>query len=53
MGVGCPGNTVGLIGLGKVARFMVPRIQAFDMDVLDKRTRLGPEAAHASASARD
>jgi glyoxylate reductase len=41
MGVGCPGKTVGLIGLGKVARFMVPRIQAFDMKILyTKRTRL-------------
>jgi lactate dehydrogenase-like 2-hydroxyacid dehydrogenase len=34
MGVRCPGNTVGLIGLGKVARFMVPRIRAFDMHIL-------------------
>jgi phosphoglycerate dehydrogenase-like enzyme len=41
MGVGCPGKTVGLIGLGKVARFMVPRIRAFDMHILyTKRTRL-------------
>src|SRR6516165_10029606 len=44
MGVGCPGKTVGLIGLGKVARFMVPRIRAFDMHILyTKRTRLLPE----------
>src|SRR5215467_14650443 len=44
MGVGCPGKTVGLIGLGKVARFMVPRIGAFDMHILyTKRTRLAPE----------
>src|SRR5262245_51877747 len=43
MGVGCPGKTVGLIGLGKVARFMVPRIQAFDMKILyTKRIRLSP-----------
>jgi D-3-phosphoglycerate dehydrogenase len=48
MGVGCPGNTVGLIGLGKVARFMVPRIRAFDMHILyTKRTRLGPEEENA------
>ena len=44
MGVGCPGKTVGLIGLGKVARFMVPRIRAFDMHILyTKRTRLLPK----------
>jgi len=44
MGVGCPGKTVGLIGLGKVARFMVPRIRAFDMHILyTKRVRLLPE----------
>ena len=41
MGIGCPGKTVGLIGLGKVAVHMVPRIRAFDMHVLyTKRTRL-------------
>jgi lactate dehydrogenase-like 2-hydroxyacid dehydrogenase len=40
-GIGCPGKTVGLIGLGKVARFMVPRLHAFDMHILYmKRTRL-------------
>src|SRR6516164_2250455 len=44
MGVGCPGKIVGLIGLGKVARFMVPRIRAFDMHILyTKRTRLLPK----------
>jgi glyoxylate reductase len=48
MGIGCPGKTVGLIGLGKVARFMVPRIRAFDMHILyTKRTRLVPEAENA------
>jgi lactate dehydrogenase-like 2-hydroxyacid dehydrogenase len=41
MGIGCPGKTVGLIGMGKVALYMVPRIRAFDMHVLyTKRTRL-------------
>jgi len=41
MGVGCPGKTVGLIGMGKVARYMVPRCRAFDMHVLyTKRKRL-------------
>ena len=41
MGIGCPGKTVGLIGMGKVATYMVPRIRAFDMNILyTKRTRL-------------
>jgi lactate dehydrogenase-like 2-hydroxyacid dehydrogenase len=41
MGVGCPGKTVGLIGMGKVAHYMVPRCRAFDMRVLyTKRKRL-------------
>ena len=31
MGLGCPGKTLGLIGMGKVAMYMVPRIRAFDM----------------------
>ena len=44
MGVGCPGQTAGLIGLGIVAEFMVPRLRAFEMEVLyTKRTRLSPE----------
>src|SRR5215467_14645418 len=44
MGAGCPDKTVGLIGLGKVARFMVPRIRAFDMHILyTTRTPLAPE----------
>ena len=43
MGVGCLGKTVGLIGLGKVAEYMVPRLRAFDMQVTyTKRTRLDP-----------
>jgi lactate dehydrogenase-like 2-hydroxyacid dehydrogenase len=41
MGIGCPGKTVGLIGMGKVAEIMAPRIKAFDMHSLyTKRTRL-------------
>lgn len=48
MGVGCPGKTVGLIGFGKVARYMVPRIRAFDMNILyTKRTRLGADEERA------
>jgi lactate dehydrogenase-like 2-hydroxyacid dehydrogenase len=41
MGIGCPGKTVGLVGMGRVALQMVPRIRAFDMHMLyTKRTRL-------------
>jgi glyoxylate reductase len=41
MGLGCPGKTVGVIGLGGVCEFLVPRIQAFEMNVLyTKRSRL-------------
>src|SRR5215831_2226437 len=41
MGIGCTGRSVGLIGLGKVARFMVPRLRALEMDVrYTKRSRL-------------
>jgi glyoxylate reductase len=41
MGIGCPGKTVGLVGMGKVAVHLVPRILAFGMHALyTKRTRL-------------
>ena len=44
MGVGCPGKTVGLIGMGKVGMYMVPRIRAFDMQpIYTKRNRLAPD----------
>jgi glyoxylate reductase len=44
MGLGCPGKTVGLIGMGKVAVYMVPRIRAFDMHpIYTKRNRLAAE----------
>ena len=44
MGVGCPGKTVGVIGLGRVALELVPRLNALEMDVLyTKRNRLSTE----------
>ena len=44
MGLGCPGKTVGLVGLGRVGRPMARRFRAFDMRILyNKRTRLAPE----------
>jgi lactate dehydrogenase-like 2-hydroxyacid dehydrogenase len=44
MGIGCPGKTVGLVGMGKLAEHMVPRIRAFGMHPLyTKRTRLPAE----------
>jgi len=48
MGPGCPGKTVGLLGLGKVGEFMVPRLSAFDMQVIyNKRHRLAGEREQA------
>jgi glyoxylate reductase len=41
MGMGCPGKTVGMVGLGRVAEYMVPRLRAFDMHIVyTKRNRL-------------
>jgi glyoxylate reductase len=41
MGLGCPGKTVGLVGMGKLGEHMAPRIRAFGMRaVYTKRTRL-------------
>ena len=41
MGVGCPEKTVGLIGLGAVAQYMVPRLRALEMKIIyTKRNRL-------------
>ena len=44
MGPGVIGKTVGLFGLGIVAKKMVPRLRPFRVELLyNKRTRLGPE----------
>jgi lactate dehydrogenase-like 2-hydroxyacid dehydrogenase len=41
MGVGCPGKTVGLVGMGRLGENLVPRIRAFGMHAIYiKRTRL-------------
>jgi lactate dehydrogenase-like 2-hydroxyacid dehydrogenase len=41
MGVGCPGKTAGLIGVGKVGTHMARRLKPFDMRLLyTKRNRL-------------
>jgi phosphoglycerate dehydrogenase-like enzyme len=48
MGLGCPLQTVGLIGLGKVGRYMVPRLRPFNVNILYlKRTRLSSEEERA------
>jgi phosphoglycerate dehydrogenase-like enzyme len=44
MGLGCPGKTVGLVGLGRVGLPMARRLRAFDMRILyTKRTRLAAD----------
>src|SRR5580692_3035287 len=44
MGIGCPGKTVGLIGMGRLGESMATRIRAFGMHaVYTKRTRLAPK----------
>jgi glyoxylate reductase len=48
MGPGVTGKTVGLFGLGIVARKMVPRLRPFRVELLyTKRTRLGAEEERA------
>jgi phosphoglycerate dehydrogenase-like enzyme len=43
MGQGCSTKTVGLVGLGSVGMHMIPRLRAFNMDLLYvKRNRLTP-----------
>jgi lactate dehydrogenase-like 2-hydroxyacid dehydrogenase len=47
MGIGCPGKTVGLIGMGQLGESMAARIRAFGMHtVYNKRTRLPPKREH-------
>jgi phosphoglycerate dehydrogenase-like enzyme len=41
MGLGCTDKTVGVVGMGRVARELVPRLKALDMEVVyTKRSRL-------------
>lgn len=48
MGVGCPGKTVGLIGLGSMGAYMAPVFRALDMRVVyNKRSRLAPDKERA------
>ena len=48
MGVGCPGRTVGLIGMGRLGENMATRIRAFGMHTIyTKRTRLSPKREQA------
>jgi phosphoglycerate dehydrogenase-like enzyme len=47
MGVGCPGKTVGLVGMIKVAELWVPRIRAFEMQLLYTLNRLPAEREQA------
>jgi lactate dehydrogenase-like 2-hydroxyacid dehydrogenase len=43
MGLGCTGKVAGVIGMGAVARELVPRLRALEMEVVYiKRSRLSP-----------
>ena len=56
MGLGCAGRTVGLVGLGKIGAFLVPRLKPLEMRILyTKRRRLAAaeEAALGVAWAPD
>jgi lactate dehydrogenase-like 2-hydroxyacid dehydrogenase len=44
MGLGCTGKTAGVVGMGRVARELVPRLKALDLRVVyTKRTRLSED----------
>jgi len=44
MGVGCPGMTVGMVGLGIMGEFMAPVFRALGMEIVyNKRSRLPPD----------
>lgn len=43
MGIGCPGKTVGLVGMIKVAELWVPRLRAFEMNLIYTLNRLPAE----------
>jgi glyoxylate reductase len=43
MGLGCPGKTVGLVGMIKVAELWVPRLRAFEMNLIYTLNRLPAE----------
>lgn len=44
MGVGCPGKTVGMVGLGDMGQYMAPVFRELGMDIVyNKRTRLPAE----------
>jgi glyoxylate reductase len=47
LGIGCPGKTVGLIGITKMAEYMVPRIRAFEMRPIYTLNRLSAEQERA------
>jgi lactate dehydrogenase-like 2-hydroxyacid dehydrogenase len=47
LGIGCPGKTVGLIGISKMAEYMIPRIRAFEMRPIYTLARLSAEQERA------
>lgn len=50
LGTGLAGLTLGLVGLGRLGRRMVPVAQAFDMEVIAWSPNLTPEAAQAAGA---